>query len=202
MSLVKKNTANQTSSGLDRDYITQWSYGLGETWTLLIPNTKGGTSAEPLSHSKAAMEKADINVQQMLPGIYDGIPQYFGTQPMTNGPVYVGAFVLLLFILGLFIVKGPMKWALLAATILSILLSWGRNFMGFTNFFLDYIPMYAKFRTVASILVIAEFTIPLLAMMALKKLIDDPTILQKKMRWVWTSFALTGGFCLLFALFA
>ena len=198
--LVKKNTANQTSSGLDRDYITQWSYGLGETWTLLIPNTKGGTSAEPLSHSKAAMEKADINVQQMLPGIYDGIPQYFGTQPMTNGPVYVGAFVLLLFILGLFIVKGPMKWALLAATILSILLSWGRNFMGFTNFFLDYIPMYAKFRTVASILVIAEFTIPLLAMMALKKLIDDPTILQKKMKWVWTSFALTGGFCLLFAL--
>jgi hypothetical protein len=197
--LVKKNSANQTSSGLDRDYITQWSYGLGETWTLLIPNTKGGTSAEPLSYSKAAMEKADPNVQQMLPGIYDAIPQYFGTQPMTSGPVYVGAFVLLLFFLGLFIVKGPMKWALLSATILSILLSWGRNFMGFTNFFIDYIPMYAKFRTVASILVIAEFTIPLLAMMALKKVIDEPDILKKKQKWVWTSFALTGGFCLLFA---
>ncbi len=197
--LVKKNTANQTSSGLDRDYITQWSYGIGETWTLLIPNTKGGTSGEPLSHSKAAMEKADPNVSQMLPGIYDAIPQYFGTQPMTSGPVYVGAFVLLLFFLGLFIVKGPMKWALLAATILSILLSWGRNFMGFTNFFIDHIPMYAKFRTVSSILVIAEFTIPLLAMMALKKVIDEPDILKNKKKWVWTSFALTGGFCLLFA---
>ena len=193
--LVKKNSANQTNSGLDRDYITQWSYGIGETWTLLIPNAKGGASV-PLSQNKIAMEKADPNYMQ----IYQQLGQYWGEQPGTSGPVYVGAFVLMLFILGLFIVKGPMKWALLAATILSILLSWGRNFMPFTNFVLDYIPMYSKFRTVASILVIAEFTIPLLAMMALKKIVDEPELLTKKVKYLYVSFALTAGFCLLFAL--
>ena len=191
--LVKKNAANQTSSGLDRDYITQWSYGIGETWTLLVPNVKGGASV-PMSQNRTAMEKADPNFVQA----YQQIGQYWGEQPGTSGPVYVGAFVLMLFVLGLFIVKGPMKWALLAATVLSVLLSWGRNFMDFTNFFLDYVPMYAKFRTVASILVIAEFTIPLLAMLALKKIVDEPEILKQKARWLYLSFALTGGFALLF----
>ena len=193
--LVKKNASNQTSSGLDRDYITQWSYGIDETWTLLVPNTKGGASV-PLSDSKIAMQHAD----NYYLGIYQQLGQYWGNQPMTAGPVYVGAFVLMLFVLGLFIVKGPMKWALLVVTILSILLSWGRNFMPFTDFFLDYVPMYAKFRTVASILVIAEFTIPLLAMLALKKIVDEPELLKKKAKWLYASFALTGGVALLFAL--
>ena len=193
--LVKKNSGNQTNSGLERDYITQWSYGIDETWTLLVPNTKGGASM-PMSESKIAMEKADPTYES----IYQQIGQYWGEQPGTSGPVYVGAFVMMLFILGLFIVKGPMKWALLAATILSILLSWGKNFMGFTDFFLDYVPMYAKFRTVASILVIAEFTIPLLAMLALKKIFDEPEILTTKIKFFYISFALTAGFCLLFAL--
>lgn len=193
--LVKKDAANQTSSGLDRDYITQWSYGVDETWTLLVPNAKGGASV-PLAANTEAMKKADPNFMQ----IYQQLGQYWGDQPGTSGPVYVGAFVLMLFILGLFIVKGPIKWALLAATILSILLSWGHNFMPFTNFFLDYIPMYSKFRTVASILVIAEFTIPLLAMMALKKIVDEPDLLTKKTKFVYISFGLTGGIALLFAL--
>ena len=193
--LVKKDAANQTSSGLDRDYITQWSYGVDETWTLLVPNAKGGASV-PLAANTEAMKKADPNFMQ----IYQQLGQYLGDQPGTSGPVYVGAFVLMLFILGLFIVKGPIKWALLAATILSILLSWGHNFMPFTNFFLDYIPMYSKFRTVASILVIAEFTIPLLAMMALKKIVDEPELLTKKAKFVYISFGLTGGIALLFAL--
>ena len=193
--LVKKDAANQTSSGLDRDYITQWSYGVDETWTLLVPNAKGGASV-PLAANTEAMKKADPNFMQ----IYQQLGQYWGDQPGTSGPVYVGAFVLMLFILGLFIVKGPIKWALLAATILSILLSWGHNFMPFTNFFLDYIPMYSKFRTVASILVIAEFTIPLLAMMALKKIVDEPELLTKKAKFVYISFGLTGGMALLFAL--
>lgn len=193
--LVKKDAANQTSSGLDRDYITQWSYGVDETWTLLVPNAKGGASV-PLAANADAMKKADPNFMQ----IYQQLGQYWGDQPGTSGPVYVGAFVLMLFILGLFIVKGPIKWALLAATILSILLSWGHNFMPFTNFFLDYIPMYSKFRTVASILVIAEFTIPLLAMMALKKIVDEPDLLTKKAKFVYISFGLTGGIALLFAL--
>ena len=193
--LVKQNSSNQTSSGLERDYITQWSYGIGETWTLLVPNTKGGASM-PLSQSEKAMEKAD---QDFLP-IYQQIGQYWGEQPGTSGPVYVGAFVMMLFILGLFIVKGPMKWALLSVTILSILLSWGKNFMGFTDFFLDYVPMYAKFRTVASILVIAEFTIPLLAMLALKKFLEEPDQMKPRMKYVGISFLLTGGVAMLFSL--
>ena len=193
--LVKKDTGNQTNSGLERDYITQWSYGIGETWTLLIPNTKGGASV-PIAANATAMKKAR---NEYIP-IYQQLGQYWGEQPGTQGPVYVGAFVLFLFVLGLFILKGPMKWALLAATVLSIMLSWGKNFMGFTDFFLDYVPMYSKFRTVASILVIAEFTIPLLAMLALKKIIDEPEILAKKIKFVYASFALTGGFALLFAL--
>ena len=193
--LVKKNSENQTSSGLERDYITQWSYGIDETWTLLVPNTKGGASV-PLSESETAMAKADPNYES----IYQQIGQYWGEQPGTSGPVYVGAFVMMLFILGLFIVKGPVKWALLAATILSILLSWGRNFMGFTDFFLDYVPMYAKFRTVASILVIAEFTIPLLAMLALKEVLSDDVKKEKLKVPLIISFILTGGVALLFSL--
>ena len=193
--LVKQNSSNQTSSGLERDYITQWSYGIGETWTLLIPNTKGGASM-PLSQSETAMKHAE---NDFLP-IYQQIGQYWGEQPGTSGPVYVGAFVMMLFILGLFIVKGPMKWALLAATILSILLSWGKNFMGFTDFFIDYVPMYAKFRTVASILVIAEFTIPLLAMLALKKLLSGEMKKEKLKVPLIASFALTGGIAMLFSL--
>ena len=192
--LVKQNAANQTNSGLERDYITQWSYGIGETWTLLVPNTKGGASV-PLSMNETAMAKADPNYIE----IYNQIGQYWGEQPGTSGPVYVGAFVLMLFILGLFIVKGPIKWALLAATILSILLSWGKNFMGFTDFFLDYVPMYAKFRTVASILVIAEFTIPLLAMLALKKFMEEPEQIKPRLKYVGISFCLTGVVALLFS---
>ena len=212
--LVKKNSANQTSSGLDRDYITQWSYGIDETWTLLVPNTKGGASM-PLAMNEKAMQKADPQFYQ----IYQQLGQYWGNQPGTSGPVSVGAFVLMLFGLGLFIVKGPMKWALFLATCLSILLSWGHNVMWFTDLFLDYVPMYAKFRTVASILVIAEFTIPLLAMLALKKIFDTPDFFTQKIRiylgtskhpiiahnttnmfWLWASFIATGGMALLFAI--
>lgn len=194
-----KDPADQTSSGLERSYITMWSYGIGETWTLLVPNTKGGASV-PLSSSSVAMEKAN----SMFAPIYGAFTQYWGEQPGTSGPVYVGAFVLTLFFLSLFIVKGPVKWALLAATVLSVLLSWGKNFMGMTDFFLDYVPMYDKFRTVASILVIAEFTIPLLAMLGLKKMVDDPGCLRGRGRYMprvhylTVSFCLTGGMALLF----
>ena len=194
--LVKKNSENQTNSGLDRDYITQWSYGVDETLTLLIPNAKGGASV-PMVMSETAMEHADNNY---LP-LYQQIGQYWGEQPGTSGPVYVGAFVMFLFVLGLFIVKGPLKWALLAATILSVLLSWGRNFMPFTDFFIDYVPMYAKFRTVASILVIAEFTIPLLAMLALKQIAERRELLTEKIKFVYVSLVLTAGPCLLFLFF-
>ena len=187
--------AKQTSSGLNRDYITQWSYGIGETFSLLVPNVKGGASV-PLSRSEKAMEKAN----PMYTSLYSQLTQYFGDQPMTSGPVYVGAFVLMLFILGCFIVKGPMKWALLGATIFSILLSWGKNFMGLTDFFIDYIPMYNKFRAVSSILVIAEFTIPLLAILTLKEILTKPELLKEKLKYIYISFGLTGGLALLFAI--
>ena len=192
--LVKKDSANQTGSGLERDYITQWSYGIGETFSLLVPNVKGGASV-PLAANEKAMEKAN----PMYRSIYSQLGQYWGEQPGTSGPVYVGAFVMFLFILALFIVKGPMKWALLAATVLSILLSWGKNFMPFTDFFIDYVPMYNKFRAVSSILVIAEFTIPLLAMLALKKVVEEPRLLVERRKDFLISFALTGGLALLFA---
>ncbi len=194
--LKKDNTENQTSSGLERDYITQWSYGIDETFTLLVPNTKGGASVS-ISDNETAMQKADSQFSQ----IYSQIPQYWGEQPGTSGPVYVGAFVCMLFVLGCFVVRGPMKWALVAATVFSILLSWGKNFMGLTDFFIDFVPMYAKFRTVASILVIAEFTIPLLAILALKEIITRPETLREKPIYFYLSFGFTGGLALLFALF-
>lgn len=186
--------ATTNSNGLDRDYITQWSYGISETWTLLVPNAKGGASV-PMSMSETAMKKADPQFAE----VYEQIGQYWGEQPGTSGPVYIGAFVCLLFVLGLIVVKGPLKWALLAATVISILLSWGKNFMGLTDLFIDYFPMYSKFRTVASILVIAEFTMPLLAMLALKKVVEEPECLGKNYKWLWVSTGITAGFAALFA---
>ena len=188
------DAAKQTSSGLDRDYITQWSYGIDETLTLLVPNFKGGASAA-LSQSETAMSKAN----PMYSSLYGSLTQYFGTQPMTSGPVYVGAFVLFLFVLGCFIVKGPLKWALIGATFFSIVLSWGKNFMPLTDFFIDYVPMYNKFRAVSSILVIAEFTIPLLAIFALKRLLEEPEILKQEKKPLGISLLLTAGIALLLA---
>lgn len=186
------DAAKQTSGGLERDYITQWSYGVDETLTLLVPNFKGGASI-PLSQSEVAMQKANPTYSSL----YGQLTQYFGDQPMTSGPVYVGAFVLFLFILGCFIVRGPLKWALIGATFFSIVLAWGRNFMPLTDFFIDYIPMYNKFRAVSSILVIAGFTIPLLAIFALKRVLDEPEIIKKDKKAMGVSLALTAGVALL-----
>ena len=179
------------SGGLNRDYITQWSYGIGETWTLLVPNYKGGGSV-PLAQNETAMEKADPRYA----GLYRSLTQYFGEQPMTAGPVYVGAFVLFLFLVGCVVVKGPLKWALVAATVLSVLLSWGKNMMWLTDLFIDYVPMYDKFRAVSSILVIAEFTIPWLAILALVKLMQEPALLRRNLKAVAVCLVLTAGVAL------
>ena len=187
--------ADKSDNGLERSYITAWSYGVGETFTLLVPNTKGGASV-PLSHNETAMKKARPEYREL----YQQIGQYWGEQPGTSGPVYVGAFVVMLFVLGLFVVKGPMKWALLVGTIFSIMLSWGKNFMPLTDFFIDYVPMYNKFRTVSSILVVAEFAIPLLAVLALKEIIEKPQVLRENMKQLYISFGITGGLALLFAI--
>ena len=164
---------DQTDSGLERSYITAWSYGIDETMTFLIPNYRGGASM-PLSMNQTAMKKADSRLASS--GIYGAFTQYWGEQPGTSGPVYLGAIVCMLFILSLIIIpnKSPMKWALLVATVIALMLSWGHNFMSFTDFFIDHIPMYSKFRTVSSILVVVEFTVPLMAMWGLKLFIEKP----------------------------
>lgn len=183
------------SKGMGREAITQWSYGIDETWTLLIPNVKGGATIKPVGAENQMLSVADADAASdidLAPEEYQFLqqfPQYFGDQPMTNGPVYVGAFVLILAILALFVVKGPMKWALFAVSILAVLLSWGHNFPAMTNFFIDHFPMYGKFRAVSSILVVVEFTLPLLAVMCVKKILDDDNFYLK---YKWTFYTICG----------
>ena len=191
--LTPEASENATSSGLDRDYIVAWSYGIGETFTFLVPNTKGGATGY-LGDDKTAMKTIKTEYKQSLAGMN----HYWGDQPFTSGPVYVGAFVLFLAILALFIVPGRLKWALLAVTLLSIFLSWGKNMMWFTNLFLDWMPMYSKFRTVSSILVIAEFTIPVLAVLALKEWVEKPELLRQNLKAFVISLSATAGLALLF----
>ena len=190
--VLKNNVANQTK-GLDRDYVTQWSYGIGETWSLMIPNAKGGASGY-IGSKNPALDKCDNRFRSTIAQQN----AYWGDQPGTSGPVYVGAIVCFLFVLGLLIVKGKYKWVILAATVLSILLSWGKNFMGFTDFFLDYIPGYNKFRAVSMTLVIAEVCMPLLALLALAELFKNPENIKQNKKYVYISLGITGGLCLLF----
>lgn len=201
--------ASTTASegGLDKDYITQWSYGKSETFTLLIPNVKGGATIKPEHGDNKMMALSDVSKAEKL---YDNgdisgqdyqylsqFPQYFGDQPMTNGPVYVGALIFALFLLGCVVVKGPVKWGLVVVTILSIFLSWGHNMMWFTDLFIDYFPMYNKFRTVSSILVIAEFTMPLLAVLALQQMLTEEDFFKKHMGAFIGSFGFSVIVCLL-----
>ena len=190
--ILAQDATNQTK-GLDRDYITQWSYGKGETWSLLIPNAKGGGSAL-IGKQNPALDKADRQFR-------DSIAQsnaYWGDQPFTSGPVYVGAIIVFLFVLGALTVKGNLKWALLAATLLSILLSWGKNFMGFTDFFIDYIPGYNKFRAVSMTLVIAEVTMPLLGLLGLAEIAKNPESFKQNLKKFYIALGITAGICLLF----
>lgn len=187
------NDKHIETSGLDKEYATQWSYGIGETWTLLIPNAKGGAS-DRLGNSPEALEKIDSQMREMIANQN----HYWGEQPFTSGPVYAGAIIIFLFVLGLFIVRSNLKWALLAVTILSIMLSWGKNFTPLTWFFMDYFPGYNKFRTVSMILVLAELCIPLLGLLALNELITKPSLLKEKKWHFFAAFGATAGISLLF----
>lgn len=207
----------QATSGLKTDYITNWSYGIGETLTLLIPDFKGGGSGSIMDRPNAAelpgyddFYNQAGQVQQALGGqqvMLPGLNQYWGDQPFTVGPVYVGAFVCFLFFLGAFWVRSPLKWALLAATALSFLFAWGRNLQAATDFFISVLPMYNKFRTVSSALVIAEFTIPLLAILGLAEVLRHPERINLRTAdrsdkvALLVSFALTGGVALALWLF-
>lgn len=189
------------TSGLDIDYVTQWSYGIPETFTLLIPDFMGGGSMRhPDGDSNTYDELVKIGLPPTQAKDYvQMMPMYWGKQPFTSGPVYTGAIVVFLFVLGLFIVKGKFKWWLIAATALSIMLSWGNNFMPLTEFFLHYVPGYNKFRAVSMTLVIADLTMPLLGVLALKELFNkanDRKVLFKHLKY---SFFITGGITLFFA---
>jgi hypothetical protein len=192
--LLTKDT-NKTN-GLDRDYVTQWSYGIDETLTLLIPNFKGGASIPFDRNSQTVTALKKNNAAQYV----SQFRIYWGTQPMTDGPVYVGAIIMFLFILGLIIIKGPEKWWLLAATILSIMLAWGKNFMPLTNLFLDYFPGYNKFRAVTMTLVIAEFCIPLLGILALRDIFNGTVTRKEALKGIKIAFGITGGLALIFLL--
>jgi hypothetical protein len=207
-------SGDQTEGGLERSYVTSWSYGIGETFTLLIPNAKGGASGY-MGSDKITSKKITSFVRNN-PNITDkesvvkqvsNMNAYWADQSFTSGPVYVGAFIVFLFVLGLFIVRGWFKWVLLISTIMSIMLSWGSNFMWLTNLFLDYFPYYNKLRAVSSMLVIAELCIPILAILALREIVENPSVLKEKIRikdirfsisTFHLSLALTGGLLLLF----
>ena len=194
---------SDSPKGLDIQYATAWSYGVGETLTLLIPNFMGGASSTDVGSDSAVYKEI---VRQGYPRstaaqLSANCPTYWGEQPFTAGPVYVGAIVCFLFLLGCLIVKGPYKWALLAATLLSILLSWGHNFMGLTEFFFKYFPFYNKFRTVSSILVVAEVAMPLLGFMALNEIVRGKVAKKELFRSIYISAGITGGICLLIYLF-
>ena len=195
---------SNSNSGLSLDYATAWSYGIEETMTLLIPNWEGGASGYSVG-IKSQLYKT--MVQNGIPKrsaeqFCEHVPTYRGEKPFTSGPVYVGAIVCFLFVLGLLIVSGPYKWALLIATLFSITLAWGRNLTWLTEFFFNYFPMYNKFRAVESILVVAEITIPLLGIMALQQVLDKNIPWNKLKKNILIAAGITGGLCLILALFA
>lgn len=206
--LSVKSNGNPAAEGMDRNAITAWSYGLDETFTLLIPNVKGGATIRPEAGENRPLSLAqtpkasELNLSPEEMQVLDSyFYQYFGDQPMTNGPVYVGAFILLLAILAMFTVSGrtetPVKWALFASSILSIMLAWGHNFPALTNFFIDNFPGYNKFRAVASILVIVEFCIPLLAAMAVRQMVGQKDYFTSNKWTIITVFGLGAAVCFL-----
>jgi len=185
-------SSNKTT-GLDKDYATGWSYGIAETFSVLLPNAKGGGNGALANH-KNALNKVDSRLRKDIARQ----DQYWGDQPGTSGPVYMGAIVIFLFLLALLVEKSKMKWFLLACIILSVMLAWGKNFMFLTDFFLDYFPMYNKFRAVSMTMVIAELCVPLLAFIGLKTIVDNPQLLKNNLKKIYIAYGFTAGLTLIF----
>ena len=175
LKLNPDGTEKEISTGLDYDYITQYSYGIFESLNLIAPRVQGGASSEDVGEDSDLYEfLIENNVPKPQAGSFiKSVPTYWGSQPILEAPAYIGASIAFLFILSLFVVKGPFKWWLLISFILSLLLSWGKNFPLLTNLFIDYVPFYNKFRAVSSIQVILEFAVPLLAVIGLNKFLAD-----------------------------
>lgn len=190
------DTEDKKTGGLDKDYATAWSYGIAETIDLLVPNFMGGASMSELDETSETFKTLKANGVPNAKKVVKSMPTYWGEQPITSGPVYIGAIVIFLFIFGLLYVEGTTKWWLALASLFSILLAWGHNFMPLTDLFLDYFPGYNKFRTVSMILVVAEFTMPLLAILALKKFFEDE-LKELAFKKLAIALGITGGFLLL-----
>ena len=186
-------TSRQQSSGLDKDYAMAWSYGVSESFNLMIPDFKGGAS-DVIGDIDAVNDIQDKQMAQMVAQQN----HYWGDQPFTSGPVYVGAVIIFLFVLGLFVVSNSAKWWMLAATILSLLMSWGNNFSAFSDLMFNYFPLYNKFRSVSMALVIAQVCIPFLAMMAIKEITDKGEDYKFDIKKLYWAVGITGGLCLLF----
>jgi len=201
---LTSNIDNKTK-GLDKDYATQWSYGIAESMTLLIPNFYGGSSSSSvlsLDDSKTIDFLKKFKNKKLANSLAQyKSSSYWGDQPIVSGPTYAGAIVVFLFILGLLFIKSELRIWLLLATIMSLMLAWGKNFMPLTDFFLDYFPAYNKFRAVSMILIIAEFTIPLLGFIALDKFLSSSIDVKEKRKPLKSAFYITGGITLIFALF-
>ena len=194
------NEMHNKTSGLDKDYATDWSYGIFESLNVMIPNLMGGASQSDLGTKSETYKTLKSMGQPNAKQIVKKMPTYWGTQPFTSGPTYIGALVVFLFVLGLFLVKGQLKWWLLTVTILSFMLAWGKNMMWFTDLFLDYFPGYNKFRAVSMTLVIAELTIPLLGILGLQKIISGDYDKEKIKKQVLYALGITGGSVLLLIL--
>ena len=201
--LAKASDTDNKTKGLDLDYATQWSYGIDESLSFMIPGVMGGASTYDVgTDSKLYKTLVKNGVPRNSAAQFcANVPLYWGDQPFTAGNVYMGAIVCFLFVLGLLIVKGPYKWALLAATLFSVFLAWGHNFMPLTEFFFKYFPMYNKFRAVSSILIVAEITMPLLGFLAIKEIMDGRLSSAKAMKNIYISAGITAGICLIIALF-
>lgn len=202
--LTRSGDDKSKPAGLDLDYATAWSYGVDETMTFLIPNWEGGASGYNVGEKSQLCETMkDKGVpKRSAEQFCQQVPTYRGEKAFTSGPVYMGAIICFLFVLGLLIVPGPYKWALLVATLFSVALAWGRNMMWLTELFFNYFPMYNKFRAVESILVVAEITMPLLGILALQQIVDKKVAWEKLRMNMFIAGGVTAGLCLFFALFA
>lgn len=200
--ILTDNTKVQNEGGLDKDYITAWSYGKMETFNLFIPNLTGGKSNGGFSpDGEVAKTLQKYTNKREAESITSQLPGYWGPQPMTSGPVYIGAVMIFLFVLGLFLIRGANLWWIVGATSLAIILAWGKHFMGITDLFIDYFPMYDKFRTVSMILVVAELTIPLMAMLVLASIWNNELPYEKVKKALLNSIYITGGIAIFFILF-
>lgn len=199
---LTSDSGSHNSEGLDLDYATAWSYGIGETPNLLIPNFNGGSSSgairPEISETYDLLRQAG---QPNLNQVMKNLPLYWGPQPFTAGPMYMGAITIFLFILGLILYRGREKWWLLAATVIAIFLAWGSHFMWFTRLWFDYAPMYSKFRTVSMALVVLQITLPLLGFIVLDRIVREKYDIRTLRRPLWTAYAITAGFCLLCVIF-